>query len=336
MFVTLTYRRWLVFAIALALAVGSQTVESGAAKKRLKFDSAGDAYKDGVRAHERGRMRLALTALKFAADNGHVEARWSLARIYAKGDGVKRDEAKAFHYYRLIADRHADVNPSRPAATIVANAFVELATYYRRGIKKLGLKPNPRRAAHLYSHAASYFGDATAQYQLAKMYLKGQGVAKNARLAARWLANAAKKQHAAAQAILGDLLWRGQKLRRRPIKGLALLTVARANATKSDAKWIRKLYRRAMEKAPLRHRSLAKRLAEYWTGQTFESDSGTRPAAGATPRQGSAAPVAKPADRPVATAEPVSATGQKDSQGAPKTVQDGFRNVGTTGPTTMR
>ncbi len=66
----------------------------------------------------------------------------------------------------------------------------------------------------------------------------------NTALAVNWLAAAAKKQHAASQATLGELLWRGESLRQRPARGLALITLAHANA-KAGGKvpqWIEQLY----------------------------------------------------------------------------------------------
>ena len=49
---------------------------------------------------------------------------------------------------------------------------------------------------HLFRHAASYFGNAEAQYRLARLYMNGDGVEKNLGLAVNWLSIAAKKQHA--------------------------------------------------------------------------------------------------------------------------------------------
>src|SRR6516165_1340681 len=110
---------------------------------------------------------------------------------------------------------------------------------------------NPRYAADIYRHAASYFGDAEAQYQLGRLYLSGEGVEKNPSLAVNWLATAAKKQHAAAQATLGELLWKGDEVRQRQARGLALLTLAYENskAEGDEPKWIADLYQDAFAKS---------------------------------------------------------------------------------------
>jgi len=76
-------------------------------------------------------------------------------------------------------------------------------------------------------------------------------VEKNSTIAANWLSMAARKQHAGAQAILGELLWRGQGVRQRPARGLALLTLANENAKASghEPAWIGQLYQEAFAHA---------------------------------------------------------------------------------------
>ena len=39
-----------------------------------------------------------LTALQYAAEGGHPIAQWKLGRMYADGDGVARDDLRAFDY----------------------------------------------------------------------------------------------------------------------------------------------------------------------------------------------------------------------------------------------
>ncbi len=81
--------------------------------------------------------------------------------------------------------------------------------------------------------------------------MNGDGVEKNVGLAVNWLATAAKKQHAAAQATLGEILWRGQDVRQRQARGLALIILAHENAVASgkEPQWIGDLYREAFGKS---------------------------------------------------------------------------------------
>ncbi len=106
---------------------------------------------------------------------GHPAAQWKLGRMYADGDGVPRDDVKAFDYFSRIADDHADDTPGTPQARFVANAFVALGCYYLDGIPNSKIKADPDEARNLFFYAASYFGDPDAQYHLARTMLDGIG-----------------------------------------------------------------------------------------------------------------------------------------------------------------
>ena len=215
------------------------------------YASATEAYREGVTALRGGQMVVALPALEYAAKRGVLGAQLKLARLYAAGHDVPEDDAKAFSYFQDIADQYADISPSSPIAKYVGESLVALGQYYATGIPAIPLPANPRYAADIYRHAASYFGDAEAQYQLGRLYLSGEGVEKNPSLAVNWLATAAKKQHAAAQATLGELLWKGDEVRQRQARGLALLTLAHENskAEGDEPKWIADLYQDAFAKS---------------------------------------------------------------------------------------
>lgn len=255
----------------LAIAMVATTVGFASAGER-PFMTASDAYRKGMAALASNDSRGALTALEYAARGGVLMAKLELARMFAKGEGVQPSHAQAFYYYESIADEFADLDPRRRIALRVAKSFVALGRYYREGIDEIYLAPNPEKAARLFQHAASYFGNPEAQYQLATMYLAGEGVTKNGRLAANWLTSAAKKHFAPAQAVLGDLLWRGDEtLGRQPAKGLALLALARFNARKNeiDKAWIEKLYARAHKEAKPGQRKTAIDTAARWGGKTL-------------------------------------------------------------------
>ena len=148
----------------------------------------------------------------------------------------------------------------------LAQAFVALGNYYRTGIPGSNVKPDPRQAVSVLRYAASYFGNAEAQSNLAQMYLDGEGVERNPSVALSWLANAAKKRHAKSQALLGDLLWRGAEgVPRQPVKGLALLDLARQNASQGrEARWIDDLYAGAIASARAEERKAAAKLVAGW------------------------------------------------------------------------
>lgn len=244
------------------------------------FASATEAYREGTAALQAGRGKEALPALTYAADRGVLGAELKLARAFATGDGLERNDAKAFSYYQQIADEHADITPLSPVAQYVAEAFVALGQYWLDGVPSMRMSPDPTRAAGLFRHAASYFGDAEAQYRLGRLYLTGDGVDKNTSLAANWLAAAAKKQHAAAQATLGQLLWESNLSHGKSARGLALIMLAHQNAGASGEKqaWIDSLYAKTMAAADTSTLKEAELFLPEWGGTAADAAEAAAPA----------------------------------------------------------
>jgi hypothetical protein len=205
-----------------------------------------------------------LNSLQYAAEGGHPVAQWKLGRMYADGDGVIQNDLRAFEYFSRIANAHAEDSPSAPQATIVANAFVALGRYYLNGIPNSKIKADAERAREMFSYAASYFGNADAQYDLARLYLKTPDASRDDfRYGARWLGLAAQKGQHQAQAMLGQMLFNGDRLPRQPARGLMWLTLARDNAAPEET-WIRESYNRAFAKASDDDRATALQMLEHW------------------------------------------------------------------------
>jgi TPR repeat protein len=204
-----------------------------------------------------------LTALQYAAEGGHPVAQWKLGRMYAIGDGVAQDDLVAFEYFSRIANAHAEDSPSAPQASIIANAFVALGRYYLGGIPNSKVKADAERAREMFSYAASYFGNADAQYDLARLYLNGIGTPRDSRYGVRWLGLAAQKGQHQAQALLGQMLFNGEKLPRQAARGLMWLTLAR-DAALADETWIKESYTKAFAKASDDDRAMALQMLEHW------------------------------------------------------------------------
>src|SRR3712207_6113044 len=115
------------FLTTLAVAILSGT---GALALDAKL-SPGEAFRSGYQAYKKGDTATALEALSFAAENGHPAATWKLGRMYATGDGVREDDAKALELFSKVANDYADGNPRGPDAAYVADAFVTLGGYYQ-------------------------------------------------------------------------------------------------------------------------------------------------------------------------------------------------------------
>jgi uncharacterized protein len=194
---------------------------------------------------------------------GDVVAQWKLGRMYAAGDGVKKDDLQAFEYFRGITDAHAGEAPGTPQARVVANAFVALGNYYLEGIRDTAIKPDIERAREMYAYAASYFGDPDAQYRLGRMYLDGDGRLKDPKLAARWLSLAANRGQHQAQAVLGAMLFNGEYVPRQAANGLMWLTIACDGASPDEA-WIADLCLAAFTQATDEERAAALADLERW------------------------------------------------------------------------
>ena len=205
-----------------------------------------------------------LSALQYAAEDGHPIAQWKLGRMYAEGNGVAQNDLLAFDYFSRIANAHGEDSPSAPQAQIVANAFVALGRYYLTGIPNSKITSDPERAREMFSYAASYFGNADAQYDLARLYLKTTNATpSDFTYGARWLGLAAQKGQHQAQAMLGQMLFNGDRLPPQRARGLMWLTLACENAG-PDESWIKESYNRAVASASESDRALALQMLEHW------------------------------------------------------------------------
>ena len=145
----------------------------------------------------------------------------------------------------------------------MANAFVALGRYYLNGIPNSKIKPDTERAREMFSYA-SYFGNADAQYDLARLYLKTPDASReDIRDGARWLGLAAHKGQRQAQALLGQMLFNGDQLPPQRARGLMWLTLARDSAT-ADETWIKESYDWAIAKASEDDRAMALQMLKDW------------------------------------------------------------------------
>lgn len=233
--------------------------------------SPDDIFRSANRSFRQGDTTSAIKLIEEAADRGHPGALWVLAEHYRHGDGVPANDLKAFQIFNEIANGHADDSPSSPQAPFVASAFVELGSYYASGTNDGSVKPDLGEARRLLTYAASYFGDREAQFKLGKMLANSALPDHDTVQAARWLTLAARKGHAGAQALLGQLLFSGDvDLPKKPLMGLMWLTIARSHATTADDDWIRDMQEQAFSVAPEADRRQAVRLAQEWIAKNIQ------------------------------------------------------------------
>jgi len=214
-------------------------------------------FQFGFSAYKNGHKEQAAEAYKYAAENGQIGATWKLARMYAEGDGVARDDYEAFKFFSEIVDQ--DVEPGSPEESYVSDALVALGDYLRTGIPGSPVTENEVAAQEYYMRAAANYRNPNAQFEMGQMFLKGEGGVKaSVKQAGRWFQLAAEKGHAGAQATLGHLLFQSGKI----VRGLAMMTAALERASPTDQPWIRGMQEEAFAAAGEADRRTAISLAD--------------------------------------------------------------------------
>lgn len=262
---TLELARVCVFGIGIAasgasgaLAFDDKVFDDGVVKPE---SNPWAVFQFGYSAYQSGHKDQAAEAYRYAAENGQIGATWKLARMYAAGDGVKRDDYEAFKFFYEIAGQ--DVEPGSRDESYVSDALVALAGYLKTGIPG-SVAANPVAAQEYYMRAAANYRNPSAQYEMGKMFLKGEGGMKaSVRQAGRWFQLAAEKGHAGAQATLGNLLFQSGKV----VRGLAMMTAALERASPVDQPWIRGMQEEAFSLAGEADRRTAIALAQDILGK---------------------------------------------------------------------
>jgi hypothetical protein len=209
------------------------------------FADPNQALRAGLADLKAGDADASVAALTYAAEGGQDLARWKLGEMYADGQGVPRDDLKAYHYFNQLVEDYDEDQPDRRTLSAISNAFVAVGVYCLNGIPNSDVRPDPQRAHELFQYAATIFGDPNAQYNLAHMYMTGAGgLAKDNIAAVRWLAVAAQKGHASSQALLGHMLFMGDGVPHQRARGLMWLEFAKDAAPGASDTWIRDLYQR--------------------------------------------------------------------------------------------
>lgn len=260
---------------ALALAFGLAWVASLAApapvhaRGEVRFASPEAAYEQGIGAYKSGNFEIAIPALEHAAAHGNFFAQYYLARIYSDNQSSFTDHPKAYILFQRLADDNADIDPDDDIrAPLVARSFVELARYVRAGVPDLNVKPSAATAVEYLNHAATFFNDEDAQFELAKHFLDGDGIEQDFTRGKHFLSVLTRKGHPPAQAFLADLYWRGKfGLPQDPARALALITLAVKHARSEDRIWIGDIYQSIFCGANEGVRKQADGLVGNWSRQ---------------------------------------------------------------------
>src|SRR5215471_10002700 len=213
----------------------------------VRYASPQAAFEQGLGAYKAGYYEIAIPALEEAAAKGaelnKFFAEFYLARIYSDNDSAFTDHGKAYALFQKFVDGNADVDPDDgQRAPFVAKALTALAGYLRDGVTEIGLQPDPERAVDYLHHAATFFGDKDAQFELAKVYLGGLGTTEDVKRGMHYLSVLTEEGYPGAQAYLADLYWRGRYVKKDERRALALIRMAVENAPKHERIWIEDIY----------------------------------------------------------------------------------------------
>jgi TPR repeat protein len=242
-----------IFRFAVAGSVASILMLGSAIAGELVFRSPDDAMKQGISAFNGGYYELAIPAFESLEATKPQVARFYLARIYGDNEGAYTDHGKAYRLYQELADELQDVDPDDDQlAAVAAKSLTAVSMYLRDGLPSAGVKANVDEANRDLQRAALTFNDEDAQFELAKVYLRGEGPdmtvtgyddsASTIENGRHWLSRLSQAGHPGAQAFLADLMWRGKFVEKNQAAALNLIDVAVANAPASERVWIEDIY----------------------------------------------------------------------------------------------
>ena len=174
--------------------------------------SSNSDYQRGVAEYNAGRFPEAAASFSQAAEQGHAESQYILSTMYDAGKGVPQDDAQAARWEHRSADQ----------GHLYAEANLSFRCYSASDLA----------GAFEWCQRAADGELAWAQYNLALMYQKGEGVARSEAEAAHWYRLAASQGFADAQLRLADLYYTGQgihvpQLCRRTLPACGLRVVLR-------------------------------------------------------------------------------------------------------------
>jgi TPR repeat protein len=230
-----------------SLATAQKAANEAAGKAVAKSD--GESPSDETyAAYQRGYFLSAFNRATEQAKAGDAKAMTLLGELYAKGQGVGRDDQKAAEWYKLAADRgdanamyalgtfkldgRAGPRDRTEAMTLFAQAakLGNASAAYNMGLANLEPQGDLKAAAD-YFRIGAKAGLPDAQYALSLMYKEGRGVEKNLKEAMRLLQQAAIADHPDAMVEFAIAQFNGADTPRNEAAAIAMLRRAAAMAS---------------------------------------------------------------------------------------------------------
>jgi uncharacterized protein len=239
---------------------------SPAAARDLGYKSTKDAYEQGLGAYRSGYYEIAIPALEHVVAKNDPTyrffAEFYLGRIFADNAGSHPDPAKAYMLFQRLADEFADIDPDDlKRAPFVAKALTTVAIYVREGVPEIALKPDEQRAIEYLRHAATFFNEPDAQFELAKIYITDP---QQRQTGVHFLQKLSQESHAGAQAVLADMLARGKYIAPDQTRAFGLIKMAVENAPSPDRIWIEDIYQSIFCGSSKEVREKSKSLVAQW------------------------------------------------------------------------
>jgi TPR repeat protein len=234
--------------------LGSQPLKTTAATKGVAPEFA-----DGLLAHETGRYTDALKLFTPLAEQGFAPAQTMLGYLYAQGEGVAQDDARAIEWFRKAAEQ-GDADAQNNLGFMYANGrgtranrgqavkwYLEAAqqghTEAQENLaallsetKSAGWHSPPDGMGSLQQRANS--GDNDAMYMVGESYLTGIGTHQDRTQGIAWLEKAASGGSAAARYRLGTLLATGTYIRKDESRGHALIAQSASQGYLKAQRWL--------------------------------------------------------------------------------------------------
>lgn len=261
--------------MAMPLRLGDVKAAPGATSKQ--------EYALAEQALRGGRVNDALGVLENAARQNVLAAQLRLGRIYADGSIAAKDDVKACKLFESAVEGHSAYDRMHADAPLMGEALRSLGLCYLKGLSAPGLERDTTRAAELFLQAGAIYEDRVGLFELAKLYLKGDGVRQNPRIAVSYLHTAARKRYAPALAMLGTMKWEGKMMKRQGTAGLALLMLAREGAASEDRGWIERAFEDAKLTASKEEEFESATLAKNWKGAYGASEAPSLEATNSVP-----------------------------------------------------
>jgi len=193
------------------------------------FQEIGFSIQVCKRLHTAKQYKQAFPVCRKAAEQGHSDAQFKLALMYANGQGVPQNYAEAMKWWRKAAEQGESESKFNLGIMYVngygvKQDYAEGVEWWRKAAKQgnldaqlslgvmyangHGVKQDYVQTVKWYRKAAKQ-GLAKAQFNMGTMYANGQGVKQDYAEAVKWWRKAAKQGDAKAQFNMGVMYAHG-------------------------------------------------------------------------------------------------------------------------------